>query len=64
MSTPAQSEKRMDLATAIRISLRAFVWGIVGFLPVIGLLPGCYAVSCWRRAEANSARNGTPLLAT
>jgi hypothetical protein len=33
----------------IQLSLRAFVCGLVGVLPVIGLLPGLYALSCWAR---------------
>jgi hypothetical protein len=33
----------------IQLSLRAFVCGIVGVLPIIGLLPGLYALSCWAR---------------
>ena len=47
----------------IQLSLRAFVCGMVGFLPVIGLLPGLYALSCWSqirrryRDEWNPASN-------
>jgi hypothetical protein len=33
----------------IQLSLRAFVCGLLGVLPVIGLLPGLYALSCWAR---------------
>jgi hypothetical protein len=33
----------------IQLSLRAFVCGLVGVLPVIGLVPGLYALSCWAR---------------
>ena len=60
MSTTGRSEKRMDLATAIKISLSAFGWGIVGFLPVVGLLPGCYAVSCWRRVRSDFGKEWNP----
>ena len=61
---PSQTDKRMDLATAIQISLRAFAWGILGFFPVVGLLPGFFALSCWNRVRRSSATNGIPLLAT
>ena len=37
----------MDRITAIRQSLTGFVCGIIGFFPVIGLLPGLYAIVCW-----------------
>ena len=33
----------------IRTSLTAFVCGLIGFLPLIGLLPGIYALLCWAR---------------
>jgi hypothetical protein len=31
----------------IRKSLTAFVCGLIGFLPIIGVLPGLYALLCW-----------------
>ena len=34
----------MDRITAIRLALRAFVCGIIGFLPVVGLIPAIYAL--------------------
>ena len=37
----------MDLITAIRRSLTVFVLGIVGALPVIGLLPAICALGYW-----------------
>ena len=37
----------MDLIAAIRKSLSGFVCGIFGFLPLIGIIPALYAVSCW-----------------
>jgi hypothetical protein len=37
----------MPRANVIRLSLRAFVCGLFGVLPVIGLVPGLYAVYCW-----------------
>jgi hypothetical protein len=33
----------------IRKSLTAFVCGLIGFLPIIGVLPGLYALLCWSR---------------
>jgi hypothetical protein len=39
----------MDRATAIRTSLTAFLCGLIGFLPVLGLLPAFYALRCWIR---------------
>ena len=60
MSTLAQPEKRMDLATAIKVSLRAFAFGIVGFLPLIGLLPGFYALSCWNRVRTEFGQEWNP----
>jgi hypothetical protein len=60
MSAPSQPERRMDRANAIRISLRAFAWGILGFLPVIGLLPGFYAISCWNRVRIEFGNDWNP----
>jgi hypothetical protein len=40
---------QMELSSAIRLSLRAFVCGIFGFLPVLGLVPAVYVLLCWRR---------------
>ena len=37
----------MPRTLVIRESLTAFVCGLIGFLPFIGLLPGLYALSCW-----------------
>jgi hypothetical protein len=31
----------------IRKSLAAFVCGLIGFLPIVGIVPGLYALSCW-----------------
>ncbi len=38
----------MDRITAIQKSLTGFVCGIFSFVPVLGLIPGVHAVSCWR----------------
>ena len=37
----------MPRIIVIRKSLTAFVCGLVGFLPIIGVLPGLYALLCW-----------------
>jgi hypothetical protein len=63
MSTPDQPEKRMDLATAIKISLRAFAWGILGFVPLIGLLPGLYVLSCHSRVRREFGKEWNPAAA-
>ena len=39
----------MDRITAIEKSLTVFVCGIIGFLPVLGLLPAVHALVCWAR---------------
>jgi hypothetical protein len=39
----------MHRILVIRESLSAFLCGMVGFLPVIGVLPGLYALFCWAR---------------
>ncbi len=33
----------------IRASLRAFIFGLIGLIPLLGFLPGCYAVILWFR---------------
>ena len=39
----------MDRIAAIEKSLSVFFWGIMGFLPVLGLLPAVHALVCsWR----------------
>ncbi len=37
----------MDRITAIRRSLAAFVCGIFGFLPLIGIIPAACALNHW-----------------
>jgi hypothetical protein len=39
----------MPRIIVIQLSLRAFVCGLIGVLPVIGLVPALYALSCWAR---------------
>jgi hypothetical protein len=42
----------MNRATVIALSLRAFVCGIFGFLPIIGLVPAVCALTCWFRVRS------------
>jgi hypothetical protein len=37
----------MPRILVIRKSLTAFVCGLIGFLPSIGIVPGLFALSCW-----------------
>jgi hypothetical protein len=37
----------MPRIVVIRKSLTAFVCGLIGFLPIIGIVPGLFALSCW-----------------
>ena len=39
----------MPRIIVIRKSLTAFVCGVAGFLPIIGVVPGFYALLCWNR---------------
>ncbi len=47
----------------IRKSLAAFVCGLVGFLPFLGLVPGLYALSCWARIRRRYANDWNPAAA-
>ena len=42
----------MPRIIVIRKSLTAFVCGLIGFLPIIGVLPGLYALSCWNHIHS------------
>ena len=42
----------MPRILVIRKSLRAFVCGMVGFLPIVGVVPGLYALFCWARIRS------------
>ena len=50
----------MDLIAAIRKSLTAFVCGIFGFVPILGLIPALYAVSCWRQVNKHYGKQWNP----
>lgn len=36
-----------DRIQAIRKSISGFVCGLLGLIPLLGLLPAVYAISCW-----------------
>ena len=39
----------MPCIIVIRKSMTAFACGLIGVLPIIGVLPGLYALFCWNR---------------
>jgi hypothetical protein len=41
----------MDLITAIRNSLTVFVCGIIGLIPILGLIPAVYSLVSWIRVR-------------
>jgi hypothetical protein len=47
-------------AIVIQLSLRAFVCGLIGVLPIIGLVPGLYAMFCWARINRRYAGEWNP----
>ena len=50
----------MPRIIVIRLSLRAFVCGLVGFLPIIGVVPGLYALLCWGRIRMRYPKEWNP----
>jgi hypothetical protein len=50
-SSPAATREPMSLSDAISTSIRAFIWGIFGLAPLVGLLPALYAMVCWSRVH-------------
>ncbi|MGD0258915.1 MAG: hypothetical protein ABSD29_03730 [Verrucomicrobiota bacterium] len=50
----------MPRIIVIRQSLTAFVCGLFGFLPVIGIVPGLYALFCWRRIRTRYPKEWNP----
>jgi len=44
----------------IQLSLRAFVCGLLGVIPVIGLLPAVHALYCWGRIRWRYAEQWNP----
>jgi len=47
----------------IRKSLAAFVCGLFGFLPFVGLVPGLYALFCWAHIRARYPGEWNPAAA-
>jgi hypothetical protein len=45
---------------AIRASLRTFICGVVGVVPVIGFLPAIYALACFIRIRARYGDEWNP----
>ena len=50
----------MPRIIVIRLSLRAFVCGLIGFLPIIGVVPGLYALLCWGRIRMRYPKESNP----
>ena len=53
----------MPRIIVIRKSLAAFVCGLFGFLPLIGVVPGLYALFCWARIRARYPNEWNPAAA-
>ncbi len=41
----------MTLTQAIELSLRTFACGVVGVVPIAGVLPSLHALRCWRQVR-------------
>ena len=50
----------MPRIIVIQLSLRALVCGLVGVVPVIGLVPALYALSCWARIRLRYRNEWNP----
>ncbi len=50
----------MDRITAIRKSLTVFVCGLIGFLPIIGLVPAIFALLGWAQVGARYGKQWNP----
>ena len=50
----------MPRTTVIELSLKAFVCGLLGILPVIGLLPAIHALYCWARVRRRYREEWNP----
>lgn len=50
----------MDRISAIRKSLTAFVCGIFGLIPILGLVPGVHAIVCWRKMRSRYRTDWNP----
>ncbi len=43
----------MDRAAAISTSVRGFVYGLIGLIPFVGLLPAVCAIEAWVRVRTH-----------
>jgi hypothetical protein len=50
----------MPRILVIHKSLTAFVCGLIGFLPFIGIVPGLYALFCWAHIGINYPEEWNP----
>jgi hypothetical protein len=50
----------MDRITAIETSLAAFVWGLFGFIPFLGIIPAICALVHWARIRAGFRNEWNP----
>lgn len=50
----------MPRIIVIRKSLAAFVCGLFGFLPIVGVLPGIYALLCWNHIRTRYPNEWNP----
>lgn len=58
---PSQQPSTINLRViVIQLSLRAFVCGLIGVLPLLGLAPGLYAVFCWARIRRRYSGEWNP----
>ncbi len=53
----------MPRIIVIRKSMTAFVCGLIGFLPIIGLLPGLHALYCWNHIRTHYPDEWNPAAA-
>ena len=50
----------MDRITAIHKSLTTFVCGLIGFLPVIGIVPAIFALRGWIQVSTRYGKQWNP----
>lgn len=50
----------MDRVSAIRKSLTTFVCGLVGLVPILGIVPAGYAWVCWRQVRNGYGKKWNP----
>ena len=44
----------------IDLSIKAFVCGLLGMLPAVGVVPGLYALFCWARVRRRYREEWNP----